>query len=129
MVLALKLMKCQKKVGFFCLPIEVDLLPIMKPESMAMFRHGVPCRAAVLRSIRLLALLWLTCGLSACSSDQIFKMLLDDPPERPGSERSDGEVLLYNRDQYGDWSSERKYSEKQEQQLKAYQDYRRNKDD
>ena len=59
----------------------------------------------------------------------MIEALLDDPPPRPGAERTHGDIHLYNRDKYGDWTVERKYGEEQTQQSEAYRDYRRRKND
>jgi hypothetical protein len=101
----------------------------MKPEPMIRSSQDTHCRAIVLRSIRLIVLLSLALGLSACSTEQMIEALLDDPPPRPGAERTHGDIHLYNRDKYGDWTVERKYGEEQTQQSEAYRDYRRRKND
>ena len=77
----------------------------------------------------LLVMVSLGLSLSACSTEQVIEALLDKPPPRPGPERTHGDVNLYNRDKYGDWTAKRQYSEEQTQQLEVYREYRRRKRD
>lgn len=92
-----------------------------------MARNNHRKRRSVLASCSLAGALALT--LTACSSDDILDILLDDPPPHPGPEHRDGEHLVYDKNDRGDWVSERRYSEEQEKQIKAYREYRQRKDD
>ena len=63
--------------------------------------------------------------MSSCSSDEVINNLLGKrKPRYPGPEASNGEIKEFTKDQYGDWQSDRKYSERQKEQLEDYQRYR-----
>jgi len=75
-------------------------------------------------TISLLLIFTCTVSLTSCSTNHLFDYLLGERksrPTHPGSEHKKGEVKEFTKDEHGEWTSERKYSEQQKKQLKEYQ--------
>jgi hypothetical protein len=52
--------------------------------------------------------------ISACATSS--------EPRHPGRESKVGKVLLFDKDQYGDWTTEKRYNNEQKQELRDYED-------
>jgi hypothetical protein len=64
-------------------------------------------RTVLMAGITAVGIILCSCGVSS--------------PSHPGPEKTEGRILQFDRDQHGEWSAEKRYSEQQRDELDDYE--------